>query len=119
MESESAGGSKAIECVAVCPAGRGDIVFPLIEIDPCLLAGSQIGVEGNAVHGDLDRWGRSTHQWAATEWELFFRSNGGVVALPDAARRKELFQELNNQRLGAIHSLGEGLQNERVGILVD
>ena len=50
MQSETAGGSEAIECIAVRVLRCGYIIFSLIEIDSGLLPVHQIGVPAESVH---------------------------------------------------------------------
>lgn len=119
MESEAAGGSKAIERFAVSPTGGSEIVFALVEIDTGLLAGGEIGVKGDAIHNDVDGRGGRSENRAGAERKLLFCANSGVIALPNAARAEKLVEELYDERLCTVHALCEGLENESVAVAVD
>ena len=119
MDGEAAGGGEAIERFAVGPAGGGDVVFPLVEIDAGFLAAGEIGVEDEVVHVHVDVGGRRAGEGAGAEGELFLGADGGVVTLPDAAGGEELFEELDDERLGAVHALREGLEDEGVVVEID
>lgn len=119
MERETTGGSETIERIAVSPSGGGKIVFPLIEIDAGLLAGGEIGMEDDAVHGDFDGRGWDACERAGAERELLFGAHGSVVALPNAAWREQLFEEPGDNGLRAVHALRESLENERVTVLIN
>jgi len=96
VERETAGRGEAIQGFAVCPAGGGHVVFPLIEIDAGFLAGGEVGVENDAVHADFNSRRRRTRKRTAAERQLLFCADGRVVAFPDTLGRKQFFKELYN-----------------------
>jgi len=69
------------------------------------------------VHVDLRGW--RTGEGAGAERELFLRTDGGVVPFPDAAGGEEFFEELDDEGLGAVHALREGLEDESVVVEID
>jgi hypothetical protein len=76
-------------------------------------------MKGNAIHDDVNSGGRGSGEGPATERELFFGADSGVVAFPNAAGAEEFVEESDDDGLGAVHALCQGLENQRIGILID
>ncbi len=118
-EGESTLIAEAIQHLAGRIAARGQVVLPLIEKGASLLPLEQVVNEGNAIFLGRNLGGNLAVKDAHALLQAFEKAHLRIVALEDAARRKQLDENLDDEALDAFGPLAERLHYEIVSIAVD
>ena len=101
------------------PAGGGDVVFALIEIDAGLLAVAEIGFELESVHADVDALRDVAGEDLGFLAEIFELADEDVVAGEDAFGLEQFLEAIGDGGAGGVHTLIEELDDEVVTVAID
>ena len=119
VQSEAAGCGEAIERAALGISAGGEIVFALVEEDAGFLASEEIGLAGESVHVDGNRFRDVAREYADFLRKIFFGAAGDIVAGDNAGGMQDGFEGQHDFVRETVHALIEQLDDEPIGITVD